>query len=104
MFAVQDALYLSEVCQMFDSALAFDRYRLEVVRSWPDSAVKDKLLASIECSLRRNGANRGHLDSLSLFASPASLRNGSRRKTRGTFGGTPRVKEQAILSKDSKEG
>ena len=75
---------------MFDSALAFDRYRLEVVRSWPDSAVKDKLLASIECSLRRNGASRGHLDSLSLLASPASLRNGSRRKTRATFvGGVP---------------
>ena len=32
---------------MFDSALPFDRYRLEVVRSWPESAVKDKLLASI---------------------------------------------------------
>jgi hypothetical protein len=42
---------------MFDSALAFDRYRLEVIRSWPDSAVKDKLLASIQYSLRRN--NRG---------------------------------------------
>jgi hypothetical protein len=89
---------------MFDSALAFDRYRLEVVRTWPDSAVKDRLLASIECSLRRNGASPGHLDSLLLFASPTCLCNGSRRKTRGTFGGTPRVKEQAILSKDSKEG
>jgi hypothetical protein len=43
---------------MFDSALAFEWYRLEVVRSWPDSAVKDKLLASIESSLRRNGHNR----------------------------------------------
>ena len=75
---------------MFDSALAFDRYRLEVVRSWPDSAVKGKLLALIKCSLRRNGASRGHLDSLSLLASPASLRNGSRRKTRATFvGGYP---------------
>lgn len=90
---------------MFDAALAFDRYRLEVVRSWPDSAVKDKLLASIECSLRRNGASPGHPDPLSLLASPASLCNGSRRKIRATFGeGTPRVKEQAILSKDSKEG
>jgi hypothetical protein len=48
---------------MFDSALAFDRYRLEVVRSWPDSAVKDKLLASIEYSLRRTGQSREHLDS-----------------------------------------
>jgi len=43
---------------MFDSALAFERYRLEVVRSWPDSTVKDKLLASIEYSLRRNSQNR----------------------------------------------
>jgi hypothetical protein len=43
---------------MFDSAFAFERYRLEVVRRWPDSAVKDKLLASIECSLRRNGPSR----------------------------------------------
>jgi hypothetical protein len=43
--------YLSEAEEMFDSALAFARYRREVVRSWPDSAVKDQLLASIECSL-----------------------------------------------------
>jgi hypothetical protein len=48
---------------MFDSALAFARYRREVVRSWPDSAVKDQLLGSIECSLRRNGQSRGQLDS-----------------------------------------
>ena len=48
---------------MFDSALAFERYRLEVVRRWPDSAVKDKLLASIEYSLRRNAAGRERLDS-----------------------------------------
>ena len=48
---------------MLDSALAFERYRLEVVRSWPDSAVKDQLLASIECSLRRNGQGLEHLDS-----------------------------------------
>jgi hypothetical protein len=48
---------------MFDSALAFERYRLEVVRSWPDSAVKDQLLVSIEYSLRRNGQSRGQLDS-----------------------------------------
>jgi len=43
---------------MFDSAIAFERYRLEVLRRWPDSVVKDKLLASIECSLRRNGPSR----------------------------------------------
>ena len=48
---------------MFDSALAFERYRLEVVRSWPDSAVKDQLLASIECSLRRNGQGLEHFNS-----------------------------------------
>jgi hypothetical protein len=87
--------YLSEACQMFDSALAFDRYRLEVVRSWPNSAVKDKLLASIECSLRRNGESREHFDSVSLFASPACLGNDSRRNW-GTFGGTPGVKEEEI--------
>lgn len=46
---------------MFDSASAFERYRLEVIRSWPDSAVKDRLLASIEYSLRRNGQSRGAL-------------------------------------------
>ena len=48
---------------MFDSALAFERYRLEVVRRWPDSAVKDQLLASIECSLRRNGQGLEHFNS-----------------------------------------
>ena len=48
---------------MFDSALAFERYRLEVVRGWPDSAVKDQLLASIQCSLRRNGQRLEYLDS-----------------------------------------
>ena len=39
---------------MFDSNLAFTRYRLEVVRGWPDGEVKDKLIAAIESSLRRN--------------------------------------------------
>ena len=48
---------------MFDSALAFARYRREVVRTWPDNEVKDQLLASIECSLRRNGQDLEHLDS-----------------------------------------
>jgi len=43
---------------MFDSAVAFERYRLEVVRSWPDDEVKNRLLASIEYSLRRNGQSR----------------------------------------------
>jgi hypothetical protein len=38
---------------MFDSVLAFNRYRLEVVRSWPASEVKDRLLAAIEFSLRK---------------------------------------------------
>jgi hypothetical protein len=37
---------------MFDSALASERYRVEVVRRWLDSAVKDQILAPIECSLR----------------------------------------------------
>jgi hypothetical protein len=39
---------------MFDSNLAFTRYRLEVIRSWPDGEVKDKLITAIESSLRRN--------------------------------------------------
>ena len=40
---------------MFDSALAFTRYRLEVVKTWPDGEVKEELLAAIEASLRREG-------------------------------------------------
>lgn len=39
---------------MFDSALAFDRYRLEVVRNWPASEVKDTLLTAIEYALRKS--------------------------------------------------
>jgi hypothetical protein len=39
---------------MFDSNLAFTRYWLEVVRSWPDGEFKDKLITAIESSLRRN--------------------------------------------------
>jgi hypothetical protein len=39
---------------MFDSTLAFTRYRLEVVRGWPDGEVKDKLITAIESFLRRN--------------------------------------------------
>jgi hypothetical protein len=38
---------------MFDSALAFERYRLEVVRSWPASEAKDRLIAAIEYSLEK---------------------------------------------------
>jgi hypothetical protein len=48
---------------MFDSALAFERYRLEVVRTWPDSEIKDKLRASIEYSLQRNALSRAQRDS-----------------------------------------
>jgi len=39
---------------MFDAALAFTRYRVEVVRSWPDSEAKDKLLAALETCLRKS--------------------------------------------------
>jgi hypothetical protein len=39
---------------MFDSVLAFNRYRLEVVRSWPASEAKEKLVAAIEYSLRKS--------------------------------------------------
>jgi hypothetical protein len=39
---------------MFDSDLAFNRYRLEVVKSWPDGQLKSQLIASIESALRRH--------------------------------------------------
>jgi hypothetical protein len=39
---------------MFDSALAFNRYRLEVVRSWPASEAKEKLIVAIEGALRKS--------------------------------------------------
>ena len=39
---------------MFDSVLAFNRYRLEVVRSWPASEAKETLLAAIEFSLQKS--------------------------------------------------
>ena len=38
---------------MFDSALAFTRYRLEVVNSWPEGEEKSALLAAIEHAMRR---------------------------------------------------
>jgi hypothetical protein len=37
--------------QMFDAAMAFDRYRLEVVRRWPDGHEKEAVLAAIRSSL-----------------------------------------------------
>jgi hypothetical protein len=43
---------------MFDSALAFNRYRLEVVKSWPDGQLKSQLIASIESTLRRHQGER----------------------------------------------
>ena len=43
---------------MFDSALAFNRYRLEVVKSWPDGQLKSELMASIESTLRRYQVER----------------------------------------------
>jgi hypothetical protein len=39
---------------MFESAVAFNRYRLEVMRSWPASKAKDKLMAAIECSSQKS--------------------------------------------------
>jgi hypothetical protein len=39
---------------MFDSALAFHRYRLEVVKNWPDGQLKSQLIQSIESALRRH--------------------------------------------------
>ena len=36
---------------MFDAALAFDRYGLEVVQGWPDGDEKKMLLAAIRSSL-----------------------------------------------------
>jgi hypothetical protein len=43
---------------MFDTALAFSRYRLEVVKSWPDGQLKSQLIASIESALRRYQGER----------------------------------------------
>lgn len=43
---------------MFDSVLAFTRYRLEVVKSWPDGQLKSEVMASIESTLRRNQGER----------------------------------------------
>ncbi|MBV9503920.1 MAG: hypothetical protein JO323_02835 [Acidobacteriia bacterium] len=39
---------------MFDSAIAFNRYRLEVAKSWPDGEMKDALIAAIQSSLRNS--------------------------------------------------
>jgi len=36
---------------MFDAALALDRYRWEVVQTWPDGEEKETLLAAIQSSL-----------------------------------------------------
>jgi hypothetical protein len=44
--------------KMFDSAVAFHRYRLEVVKSWPDGQRKSQLIQSIESALRRNQGER----------------------------------------------
>lgn len=40
---------------MFDSAMAFERYRLEVIRHWPDNEIKDIVRASIEVSMKAQG-------------------------------------------------
>jgi hypothetical protein len=55
---------------MFDSALAFGRYRLEVVRRWPESEAKTALLAAIESSLRKDSTAP---DRSSGTASPESV-------------------------------
>jgi hypothetical protein len=53
-------MHFTQGRRMFDSAQAFTRYRLEVVRTWPDGELKDKLLAAIESSLRQGKKNREH--------------------------------------------
>lgn len=40
---------------MFDAMAAFDRYRLEVVKTWPEGEEKEALIAAIEASLLRSG-------------------------------------------------
>jgi hypothetical protein len=45
---------------MFDAALAFDRYRLEVVQGWPDGDEKNTLLAAIRSSLLAKNPREGH--------------------------------------------
>jgi hypothetical protein len=44
---------------MFDAALAFDRYRLEVVQGWPDGDEKTTLLAAIRFSLVAKNPREG---------------------------------------------
>ena len=58
---------------MYDSAVAFDRYRLDVVKSWPEGEMKNTLVAAIESSLRRQG---GHgLTEQPYAAEPPSARS-----------------------------
>jgi hypothetical protein len=46
---------------MFDAAMAFDRYRLEVVRRWPDGHEKETVLAAIRSSLvSKHPGKRSH--------------------------------------------
>ena len=47
-------LYCRRREPIFDSAVAFNRYRLEVMRSWPASKAKDKLMAAIECCSQKS--------------------------------------------------
>lgn len=49
----------AESKQMFDEALAFDRYRLEVVRRWPDGHEKETVLAAIRASLVSKNPGQG---------------------------------------------
>jgi hypothetical protein len=44
---------------MFDAVLAFDRYRLEVVRRWPDGHEKDAVLAAIRASIVSKHPGKG---------------------------------------------
>jgi uncharacterized protein YeaO (DUF488 family) len=44
---------------MFDATLAFDRYRLEVVRRWPDGLEKETVLAAIRASLVSKHPGKG---------------------------------------------
>lgn len=59
---IEDTLVILEALlwggNMFDSVLAFNRYRLEVVKSWPDGQLKSQLMASIESTLRRYQGER----------------------------------------------
>jgi hypothetical protein len=65
---------------MFDSTLAFDRYRLEVVERWPDGREKEALLVAIKASLVNKHTRNGYRENWAPFE--PQLLNSVRTRTR----------------------